>query len=228
MQNWWESLSSILQVLYCIAIPSSLILVLQMILTMAGGHGDGGVDVSDTSGLDLPGGHDIGDFSCDVCGDVHTDFPAHHAGTTDGGNHMDFGTLKLLSLQTIVTFLTAFSWVAIACIGSGFTPLASILIGVAVGLVMMFVVAKIVQMSARLAEDGTMNMKYAIGETASVYLTIPPKGEGQGKVNVQIQGTLGEFDAVNSGSVAIPTGAQVLITDVVGSTLVVEQAAAEA
>ena len=52
MQAWWESLTDVLRVLYCIAVPSSLILLLQLILSTIGGHSDGGMEFSDTSGID--------------------------------------------------------------------------------------------------------------------------------------------------------------------------------
>ncbi len=219
METWWEGLGAVQQVLYCIAIPSTLILVLQMVLSMMGGEADGGVDVSDTSGLDMPD-----DLDTDVV--FESDVPDAD-GVQDGGNPADFGNLKFLTMQTIVTFLTVFGWVSIACISGGLGPAVGIAIGAVCGLVMMFVVAKLVQMSAKLAEDGTMNLKNAIGETATVYLTIPAKGDGEGKVTMQLQGRFCEIDAVNADAVPIPTGTQVLVTDVLGDTLVVENSAAQ-
>lgn len=224
MEAWWEGLGTVLQVLYCIAIPSTLILVLQMLLSMIGGHGDSGMDVSDTSGLDTPGELDTdvmfdGDVAgdvCDTCGGVH-DGAMH-----DGGNPADFGTLKFLTLQTIVTFLTVFGWVSIVCVSGGMQPVLGILIGAVCGFIMMFVVAKLIQMSGRLAEDGTLNLRNAIGETATVYVTIPPKGDGEGKVTMQLQGRFCEMDAVNAGDTPLASGKQVLVTDIIGDTLVVE------
>lgn len=229
MQAWWEGIGLIQQVLYCIAIPSTLVLILQMILSMMGGANDGGVDVSDTSGLDMPGEMDVdaafdadlGGEACDVCGEVHDGGDVH-----DGGNPADFGNLKFLTLQTIVTFTTVFGWVGIVCVSAGLAVPVSMLIAVACGLAMMFVVAKLVQVSAKLAEDGTINLKNAVGETATVYLTVPPKGEGEGKVTMQLQGRFCEFEAVNADSAALATGTQVLVTDVLGDTLVVESSTA--
>lgn len=228
MQEWWAALSGTLRVLYCIAIPSTLILVLQMLLTMFGGHGDGGVDISDTSGLDMPDSFDMPDAS-DIPDQFDLDLD--HSGDTDlshdmgdGGNPADFGTLKLLTLQTIVTFLAVFGWVSIICISTGMLVPLGIGIGAVCGFLMMLLVAKLVQMSRRLAENGALNLKNAIGETASVYVTIPPKNGGSGKITMQLQGRFGEFDAVNTGSTPLETGTQVLVTDVVGDTLVVEPA----
>lgn len=219
MLDWWEGLSQVQQVLYCIAIPSTLILVLQMLLTIVGGASDGGIDVSDTSGLDMPAELDTdavfdADFDADTA-----DVDIGH----DGGNPADFGTLRLFTLQTVITFLTVFSWVSIVCIGSKLGTLVSMLIGTLCGLVMMFVVAKIIQLSTKLAENGTLNLKNAIGETASVYLTIPACGGGEGKITMELQGRFCEFDAITEEPDAIGTGTQVLVTDVQGDALVVER-----
>lgn len=216
MQAWWESLTQILRILYCIAIPSTLVLLLQMLLAMMGGHHDAGVEFSDTSGID--------DLNLDLDGDgiPDIDAPDIHIGS-DGSNPADFGTLKLLTLQTIVTFLAVFGWVSIICISSGLTNIASLLIGAVCGLAMMLIVAKMVQATAKLAENGTLNLKNAIGETATVYIPIPPKNQGVGKVTMQLQGRFCELDAVNIGEEMLSTGAQVLVSDVVGDTLVVEE-----
>lgn len=215
MQAWWETLTPVLRVLYCVAVPASLILLLQLLLTMVGGHGDSGVDISDTSGLDLDT-----DFDADLDGDgipdgIDTDI-------TDGGNPADFGNLRFLTLQTIVTFLAVFGWVSIISISSGLPAALGLGIGAVCGILMMLVVSKIVQMSRKLAENGAINLKRAIGETASVYVPVPPKNGGTGKITMQLQGRFCEFDAVNSGDTELTTGSQVLVTDVLGDTLVVE------
>jgi membrane-bound ClpP family serine protease len=95
--------------------------------------------------------------------------------------------------------------------------------GAVCGAVMMLVVAKMIQATAKLAENGTLNLKNAIGETATVYVPIPPKNQGTGKITMQLQGRFCELDAVNLGEEMLKTGSQVLVSDVVGDTLVVEK-----
>lgn len=217
MQAWWESLTPMLRVLYCIAVPSTLILLLQTLLTMVGGHGDSGVDVSDTSGIDM----DADTASLDLDGNGIPDV-LETPDVTDGGNPADFGSLRLLTVQTVVTFLAVFGWVSIICVSAGLDGIVSGIIGGVCGILMMFAVAKLVQASRKLAENGAINLKNAIGESASVYVPIPAKNQGTGKITMQLQGRFCEFDAVNAGSALLPTGAQVIVTDVLGDTLVVE------
>ena len=77
MFEWWNSLGITMQVFYCIALPATLIIVIQTILLMIGiGHGGEGVEFSDTSGID---GLDVPDMPADVPADIPTDMPGAHA-----------------------------------------------------------------------------------------------------------------------------------------------------
>ena len=63
-------------------------------------------------------------------------------------------------------------------------------------------------------------MENAIGITGSVYLSIPPARSGLGKIHVQVQSRLVEYQAVTSHGEPLPTGARVLVVDVVDSDTV--------
>ena len=207
MNEWWDGLSLLLKVLYCIAFPSTLILLVQTLLSMFGFHdGGSGHDFSDTSGLDL---------------DIDTNIGCDH--NVDGGNPADFASMRMFTLQTIVAFFTVFSWSSIVLVSSGVYPALSTVIGFVLGLATMLLVAKIVQLSARLAENGTADYKNAIGETATVYIPCPPKDHGLGKVNVMINGQLREVTAINNGDELIKTGTQVRIIDLQGDTVIIEK-----
>lgn len=135
----------------------------------------------------------------------------------------DFASMRMFTLQTIVAFFTVFSWSSIVLVSSGVYPALSTVIGFVLGLATMLLVAKIVQLSARLAENGTADYKNAIGETATVYIPCPPKDHGLGKVNVMINGQLREVTAINNGDELIKTGTQVRIIDLQGDTVVIEK-----
>lgn len=222
MNEWWDGLSLLLKVLYCIAFPSTLILLVQTLLSMFGFHdGGSGHDFSDTSGLDL----DV-DTNISGHGDVDIGHCTHDIGcdhNVDGGNPADFASMRMFTLQTIVAFFTVFSWSSIVLVSSGVYPALSTVIGFVLGLATMLLVAKIVQLSVRLAENGTADYKNAIGETATVYIPCPPKDHGLGKVNVMINGQLREVTAINNGDELIKTGTQVRIIDLQGDTVVIEK-----
>lgn len=227
MNEWWEGLSTLLKVLYCVAAPSTLILLIQTLMSLFGFHdGGAGTDFSDTSGIDfdaptdidIPDGTDIG------CGHdiLSHDITGHHQ-VLDGGNPADFSSMRMFTLQTIVAFLTVFSWTSIVAVQSKMPPIFAILIGLVLGFLTMFMVAKIIQLSARLAENGTLNMNNCLGECATVYVPIPPKGEGSGKITITVQGQFRELTAVSNESELLKTGTQVRVTDLQGDIVVVEK-----
>lgn len=219
MYAWWESLSGVLRVLYVIAIPSTLLLIVQTVMIVLG-FGEHGADAnpSDTSGIDFDVDAkmsvDGGDLSID---DV--DFSADG----DGNVNSDFGTLRLFTLQGIIAFLTTFSWISICFVRGGMQLAPSLFLGILAGAIMMYAVAKLLQASSKLTENGTFRIKSTIGESALVYVTIPEKGENGGKVTLTMESGFVELSAVTESDMPIPAGMTVRITDVVGDTVVVEK-----
>lgn len=221
MQEWWGTLDLLSQVLYCIAVPSSVILLIQIVMTIVGfGQSGPGINPDDLSGLDSLG--DSVDFDLDISGDAGLDFG--DPGTGDGGSPSDLGALHLFTLEGIVAFLAVFSWTAILAYQSGVAGTLSVFIGAVLGALAMYGVAKIIQLTARLASNGTLQMRNALGQTATVYLMIPARGAGQGKVNLTVQERFIEASAITDGAVSLPSGAFVRVVDVrADNVLVVEQ-----
>lgn len=222
MSAWWEGLSSVLKVLYCIAIPSTLILLIQTILVMFSfGDGVSGGNPTDTSAMDLSDGADISAGMDDV--DFSPADGVDADGSSDAADHTgDFGTLRLFTLQTIVALLTSFSWVAICLIAKGMELAPALLLAGLCGVAMMYVVAKIMQLSVRLTENGTFNAKTTIGEKAQVYVMIPPNREQGGKVTITTSSGFMELDAITDETQSIGVGQMVRVTDLEGELLVVE------
>ena len=235
---WWNGLSGLLKVLYCIAFPSTMLLILQTLLAMFGMH-HGAHDVSDTSGLDMHTdvgghnfdiGHDIGghhgfDIHHDVSGG-HGDIDAHHSGDFHDHSINDNVTdtsMHFFTLQTIVAFLTVFSWSSIVLVGSRVPSLAALPVGILLGIGTMALVAKMVQLSMRLAENGTVDLRNAIGESATVYIPCPPKNQGMGKITMTLQGQMMELGAFNEGDEMLKTGTKVVVVDVRGDDVIVEK-----
>ena len=213
MNAWWEALSTLQKVLYCIAVPATLILILQTILVIMGfGDSAGGGDFnpSDTSGLDL---------------DMPEDVSAGDLADMDAGelSPSDVGTLKLFTVQGVVAFLTTFSWVSLVCVKTGMPDAAALTIGFLCGVIMMYLIAKLLQLMSRLAENGTFRLQSVIGETAQVYVTILPSEESGGKVTLSSASRFAEIDAITEGTQKIPSGSRVRIVDVRGDVVVVEK-----
>lgn len=220
LSTWWGGLDIFSQILHCISIPSTLILIIQTILIIAG-FGDSGPDtnLSDTSGLDLPDGDVDFDGGTDLSG-IDGDVSGH-----DVGNPADAGAMHLFTFQGIITFLCVFAWSAILTYMGTNSILLSLLVGFVLGAGAMFGVAKIIQASAKLAQNGNINAKNYLGELGTVYLVIPAAEKGRGKVNISLGERYVEFDAITEDADDIPSGTSVRVVDVRSeSLLVVERA----
>lgn len=227
MVAWWDSLDNFVKVLYCIAIPSTIILVIQTILIIIGFDGGDGIDISDTSGLDLGG--DIGVDGIDING-VDIDVNLHDIDLTNHNidqqiheNMTDVSDFRLFTLQGIIAFFCVFGWTSIGGVNGGMNKVLAVLLGIVFGFIVLFLIAKLIHWSRHLVQSGTMDIRNAIGERGEVYLIIPSKGNGHGKVNVTIQGRMTDFDAITEEDKCINTGEFVRITDIKGDTLVVER-----
>ncbi|MFN2565343.1 MAG: hypothetical protein ABR499_10085, partial [Gemmatimonadaceae bacterium] len=94
-------------------------------------------------------------------------------------------------------------------------PLALVFGGAA-----MLAVAAAMRAMLKLEDDGTVHIEGAIGLSGDVYLSIPAARRGVGKVHVVLQNRLVELQAVTTHADALPTGARILVIDVVDADTV--------
>lgn len=224
MFEWWNSLGITMQVFYCIAIPATLIIVIQTILLMIGiGHGGEGVEFSDTSGID---GLDVPDMPADIPTDMpgaHAIDGCEHTAIGDGSNPADFGTMQLFTLQGIMTFLCVFGWTGVICTSLGLHVAIAAIIALVLGFLAMLGVAKVLQLTRRLTQDGSLDVRRLLGEKGRVYIPIPANESGEGKVTIAAGERFIELSAVTDEQETIPTGTQVRIIDVRGDVVAVEK-----
>ena len=174
------------QTLYLwMAILGSSILVIQIILQIIGLDAD----------TEFPDG-DIGDLDMDG---------AHGA---DG--NMFFG---ILSIKALVAFCAIFGLTGLTVYDTIVPRSARLLSASLAGFAGMLLVAWLMRLLASLYESGTVNIAGAVGKTARVYLRIPAKGGGQGKVTLELQSRTVELNAITDGD-AVATGAHVRIVEV--------------
>jgi hypothetical protein len=146
------------------------------------------------------------------------------AETGDGtGDPSETDGLRLLSVRGIMSFLTVFGWSGVILIGTGLHPGAAAAISGVLGFMALYAMAKLIGGLMKLQESGNVNYRLALGKTAQVYITIPPSGQGQGKINFMLGEALREFWAVTEGAEAIPRGVNVRIVDLSGIVYTVEK-----
>jgi hypothetical protein len=190
MNEWWNELSSINQGFYAAATFFGVIFVWQLLAVLMGLSTD--------------------DADMDV--DVDADIDLDHDGTYD---HFEQGAssdaaetlsaFRLLSIRSIITFFTLFTWGGALYMDTGETVTKSLTLATIWGLAGMFIVAGLFYMLKQLSETGTSNLATSVGSAGTVYLDIPANGIGEVKVtvsgilsHVKARGIDGQAFAVNT------------------------------
>lgn len=122
---------------------------------------------------------------------------------------------QFLSLKNIVAFFVMFGWSGLGFSSIGMANWLIILLSVLCGFLMMLAMASLFYFMSKLAETGTLKMKNAIGRLGEVYLTIPQKRAGMGKVQLTVQGSLRTLDAITDDEEPIVTSAIIQVVDVI-------------
>lgn len=141
---------------------------------------------------------------------------AHH-GAGDG--------LKFLSLRVVVAFFIGFGWTGGVMLERGHGPLAATLAGSAAGVVFMGVIFLIMRGMMSLRDEGTLDYRNAVGESANVYVTIPGRRQGRGQVEVLIQSRLITAHAVTDDEADLSPNSKVNVLAVEGANVLVVQSA---
>lgn len=188
MFGFLENLDSLHQTFWYIAIPVSIIFIIQTILTFIGADGADGVEA---------------DFDGDL----------------DGGD----APFQLFSLRNLINFLIGFSWTGVLFYTKLENKTILVLLATVVGAAFLFFFFLLIRQIMKLSEDNTFRLENTMNKVGSVYLSIPEERSGTGKVQVSVNGTTHELDAITSGE-RIPSGNMVKIIGIEsGKLLIVEK-----
>lgn len=206
--EWWNSLTVATQVFYCIAIPATLVLLIQTVLMLIGiGDDADGFDDADLDGvLDDMNASDAGDG---IFGDD---------GISDVADAAGFDGLRVFTLRGLVAFFVVFGWVGVAMQGADVSLWITVPVAAVCGFAMMVALAFLIRAVLKLRSDGNTDNRNAVGTAGKVHLTVPPSRSGEGKVHVMLQGSYVERSAVTDSDEAIPTGSEVVVVGVSGQT----------
>jgi hypothetical protein len=128
-------------------------------------------------------------------------------------------SFQFLTVKNLVGFFTIFSWTGIACIDAGLSNGVTLLISTAAGLAMMSLMAGLFYLMMKSGADGTMKIINAMGQSGEVYLTIPPKRGGIGKIQVNVTGSLRTLDAMTDDAESLATGKFIKVVDVLNDNV---------
>jgi membrane protein implicated in regulation of membrane protease activity len=131
--------------------------------------------------------------------------------------------LSIFSVRGITAFFLGFGWTGVIALKAGAPLPLAIALGIGAGALLMFAILTLMASFLRLQSSGNLNYANAIGQIATVYVTIQPHLAPGGQVEALIQGRAVTTAALHRGDQAIPPGTKVRVTEQVGSsTLIVE------
>ena len=192
MTEWWTSLDLFMKILWCIAIASSLIFIIETVLTFIGAD----VEMDMDADFDMPDTGFEGDPS-----------------------------MNLYTFRNLVNFLLGMSWTAILLNEQIASKALLMVIAFAVGVLLVFAVMMMFKGLSKMQQSGNIDVyKSAVGCSGKVYLTVPGERKGSGKVQININNSIREYDALTDSEDDLKTGTSIKVTEVLdASTLLVEE-----
>ncbi len=206
----WSLLPAFERVFWFLALPATLFFLLMMIMTFVG-MGAEGMD-GDVGGADVGGEVDAGgDLDVGHGGDLHAGGDMEAAGGVVHAFHM-------FTIRNLVVFFMMFGWSGIAMVHSGASHSWTLIVAFVIGVAMMAVVSSMFYLITKLTHSGNVSIRSALGQTGNVYLVVPEKRAGTGKVNVLAEGVTTEYKAMTDGE-RIATGENVRVIGIVGGQI---------
>jgi hypothetical protein len=182
--DYFNALDPLLRTFWFIAIPVSLVFLVQTIMTFAGLDAADGIDADFDGHLD------------------HAEAP-----------------FQLFSFRNLINFLLGLSWSGISFFKliDNKSILIAVCVAIGLGFILLFFV--IIKQIQKLAEDNTFKIENTLKKTATVYLRIPAERNGPGKIQISVNGSFHELNAITDHE-TIPSGSNVLVVSIVNPNLV--------
>lgn len=128
-------------------------------------------------------------------------------------------TFNLFTVKNFITFFTVFGWSGITFSNYGMGSFNTLLVSTMLGIVVMLIVSSLFYFAMKLTYNGTMKIEDAKGLAGKVYIPIPAKRAGVGKINITIQNSFKELEAITDDENSISTGTVVKVTDIVSDRI---------
>jgi hypothetical protein len=192
--EWWSSLDGLNQFFYGAAAVMSGFFIWQLVMALLGlaGHDDvtSQVDTFDHTAVD-------------------------HTAASDA--HDSVLAFKLISVRSILAFLTLFFW-ASALYYKDHSLSVTMLIATAWGVAAMAVIAWIFNLLMKMTESGNPRISTAVGAPGTVYMNIPANGVGE--IRVMVSGVMSNVRARTRDGQPVMAGRKVMVTKVLDANMV--------
>ena len=138
------------------------------------------------------------------------------------GDTMDTGgAIQLFTIRNTVNFLLGVGWGGVCLSGVIGNRLLLALASMLCGCVMVAAFVVMYRQLMKLEGNGSYRIEESVGQVCEVYMRIPARRSGSGKVQISFHGSVQELPAQAEGE-AIPSGTKVRVAQVIdGSVLLV-------
>lgn len=112
----------------------------------------------------------------------------------------DHGAFNMFSVLSILAFFMGAGWMGLTCrIDWNLSSIVSAASATGFGFVLMMMASGLMAVARKLNRVVEYDPATAVGHTASVYMTIPAKGDGMGKIQVSVSGRQKTMNAISNG-----------------------------
>ncbi|NLE66591.1 MAG: hypothetical protein GX608_04135 [Lentisphaerae bacterium] len=188
---WWNGLGTVNQWFYGVAFFFGAIFLWQMIMSFIGLEHDVGLDTQ----VEPDSVHDTPDDATQT-----------------------LAAFKLISIRSILAFLTLFSWGGALYLNQGLPMGRALGYSILWGLAAMLAVSFIFSLMGRMTESGNIKIGSCLGVNTTVYLDIPAGGVGE--IRVPCSGVMTHIKARSAKGDAIKAGTPVKVVRLVESNTV--------
>ena len=186
MIEWIKNLSVLEHIYFWLGIVSTIFLIVQIVMMCFSSFG--------------------GDADLDMDGD----------GVIDGDVDVDSG-ISIFTIKGITAFFAVGSWSGLltCALASQKLQWLSVIVAVLAGGIAMAVVVVVLNALKKLQCNGAVQYDKLVGQTATVYVSIPPSRSGRGKITLNAQGKYMEIDALTDGTekIAVDETVEIIATE---------------
>ncbi len=191
MNKWWNDMLVGQQIVFVLAVATSVFFLIQVIMLLTG---IGGEEDS---------------FTGDTAADAEAGDTINDEGLSEAAG------INFLSVRSVLVFLCLGAWSMFSFMYI-LDWYFALLISIGVGALASVGYSYAMHAMLRLQNNGTLDPSNTVGKLGEVYLTLPQSRSGMGKVNVYVQERMAEFEAITDSEVPLKTGSQVKIKEVLG------------
>lgn len=130
---------------------------------------------------------------------------------------------EVFTLRNLINFLLGFGWTGVSFYEIIENKIVLVGLAVLVGVLFVGVFFVLIKQIMKLSEDNTFKVENTINQIAEVYLTIPERKTGKGKIHLSVKGTFHELDAITNSSEKLLSGTAVKVVAVENHLLLVEK-----